>query len=239
MQWSSASKQLVTLMGLKSEPIALSFCDEVPAGVKGAGRDSPSGCSYWKMAAMGEVFYTEPSDHYGCPIGAHTHGLPVGPEHMTQLGDMMKFMVGLEYIKDEEVSSMPTLQGGFRYAVYAPLAMAPVAPDVVLLRGNAKQLMLASEIARSVGMEATVSMRQRPTCAIIPEVLQSARSQSSFACIGNRVYTGLGDDEFYFAIPGSKLDSFVDKAAVIAEANRQLEAFHGSRVRAAAAAFPN
>jgi hypothetical protein len=61
---------------------------------------------------------------------------------------------------------------------------------------------------------------------MIPEVLQSARTQSSLACFGNPTYTRLSEDEF--AIPDAKLDLFVDKSATIAETNRQLEALRGS-----------
>ena len=53
---------------------------------------------------------------------------------------------------------------------------------------------------------------------------------TSFGCIGNRVYTGLGDDEGYYAIPGTKVAGVVQKLAVIIEANRQLEQFHRARM---------
>src|SRR5947208_3216582 len=69
----------------------------------------------------------------------------------------------------------------------------------------------------------------RPSCAVLPEALQAGRTATSFGCIANRVYTGLGDDEGYYAMPGAKVADVVSKLAVIVEANRQLEAFHKSR----------
>ena len=69
----------------------------------------------------------------------------------------------------------------------------------------------------------------RPTCAVLPEALQSELTATSFGCIGNRVYTGLGEDEGYYAIPGSKVEAVVGRLATIAEANRQLETFHLAR----------
>ena len=45
----------------------------------------------------------------------------------------------------------------------------------------------------------------RPTCAVLPEAINSARTAASFGCIGNRVYTGADDTEAYFAIPGLQL----------------------------------
>src|SRR2546430_14896824 len=69
----------------------------------------------------------------------------------------------------------------------------------------------------------------RPTIAVLLDSIQSGRVATSFACIGNRVYTGLGDDEGHYAMPGAKVADVVSKLAVIVEANRQLEAFHKSR----------
>jgi len=41
----------------------------------------------------------------------------------------------------------------------------------------------------------------RPTCAALPQALDSLRPAVSLGCIGNRVYTGLSDSEGYVAIP--------------------------------------
>jgi uncharacterized protein (DUF169 family) len=129
----------------------------------------------------------------------------------------------------EEIPSIPRRQGPFGIALYAPLARAPFEPDVVLVRGTVKQLMLLAEAAQASGVAGGGATMGRPTCAVLPEALQSGRAATSFGCIGNRVYTGLGDDEGYYAIPGSKVEDVVGKLAVIVEANRQLEAFHKSR----------
>ena len=80
------------------------------------------------------------------------------------------------------------------------------------------------------------AMMGRPTCALLPELLQSGKTAASLGCIGNRVYTGLGDDEGYYALPGAQVAEVVKKLAVITEANRQLEVFHRAR---AAAVTPN
>ena len=69
----------------------------------------------------------------------------------------------------------------------------------------------------------------RPTCAVLPESIQSGKTAASFGCIGNRVYTGLGDDEGYYAIPGARISDVAGKLATIVEANRQLQAFHQAR----------
>ena len=56
---------------------------------------------------------------------------------------------------------------------------------------------------------------------------------SSLGCIGNRVYTDLPDDEFYYALPGQHLAAIVNKLQTIANANRELEKYHRTRLQAA------
>jgi len=99
----------------------------------------------------------------------------------------------------------------------------------VLIRGTVRQLMLLAEAAQAAGIAGRSATMGRPTCAVLPETLQSGHTASSFGCIGNRVYTGLGDDEGYYAIPGARLADVVEKLSIITEANRQLEKFHRAR----------
>jgi uncharacterized protein (DUF169 family) len=130
----------------------------------------------------------------------------------------------------EEVPQIPTRKTPLRVAVYAPLSRAPVAPDVVLVRGNARQLMLLAEASQSAGVAGSGPTMGRPTCAVLPEAIESARTSASFGCIGNRVYTGAGDDEAYFAIPGAQVASVEKHLAVIVRANQELEKFHRARL---------
>jgi hypothetical protein len=48
----------------------------------------------------------------------------------------------------------------------------------------------------------------------------------STGCIGNRVYTDLGDDELYVAIPGRDLAKVAEEAQAIAGANAKLSEYH-------------
>src|SRR5205807_2803521 len=108
----------------------------------------------------------------------------------------------LGYLRSEEVPGIPRRQEGFHVAVYAPLDEAPSEPDVVLVRGNARQVMLLQEAAQAAGVGDDGKLMGRPTCAALPAVLGSGRGVASLGCIGNRVYTGLPDDELYYALPG-------------------------------------
>jgi len=62
--------------------------------------------------------------------------------------------------------------------------------------------------------------------------MASREAVASVGCIGNRVYTGLDDNELYLVVPGSAVQQTLEQLAVIVAANRELESFH--RARAAA-----
>lgn len=217
------------LLGLKQSPVAIAFRDTAPSDIPRVTAPTPAGCGYWKLAAEGQTFYTEASDHYTCPVGAHTHGVDLPPQVATELNGLIQTMVGLQYLTMADIPMIPRRQGTFHVALYAPLTKATFTPDLVLIRGTVRQLMLLAEAAQSAGIAGGNATMGRPTCSVLPETLQSGQTASSFGCIGNRVYTGLGDDEGYYAIPGARLADLLKNLSVITEANRQLEAFHRSR----------
>jgi uncharacterized protein (DUF169 family) len=227
---------LTDLLRLTSAPVAIAFVDAAPPGVAQVSTVEPAGCGYWRRAAEGEVFFTVAEDHKGCPVGAHTHNVTLTPDEQQELMGTVQMMVGLSYLKMEEVPQIPRLRTPLQVAVYAPLAAAPVPPDVVLVRGNARQLMLLAEAAQAAGVAGTGATMGRPSCAVLPEAINSTRTAASFGCVGNRVYTGADDSEGYFAIPGPRLGSVEEKLAVIVHANQELETFHRGRAAAAATA---
>jgi uncharacterized protein (DUF169 family) len=222
--------QLQALLGLKWPAVAVAFQANAPAEIPHVGTAGPSGCTYWKLAAEGKIFYTEAADHYNCPIGSFTHGIDLPPAQAQELEGLVGTMIGLEYIRQEEIPTIPRRDAPFKVAIYAPLTEAGYDVDVVLVRGNAKQMMLIAEAASAAGLSGDASLMGRPTCAMIPAAMQGGHVTTSLGCIGNRVYTGLGDDEFYAAIPGPTLAVLVDKLATIVTANRELESFHRTRM---------
>ncbi len=222
--------QLIELLALRSQPVAIKFQDTAPEGLPRIEAAALAGCIYWKLAAEGRTFYTSASDHYGCPIGSYTHGIDLPEATAKELEGMVGTMVQLEYIDMAEVPAIPRRGEPFGVAIYAPLTDAAFAPDVVLVSGNAKQMMLLAEAAQAAGLASDSSMVGRPTCAAIPAVMQSGRTATNLGCIGNRVYTELPDDELYFAIAGTQLEAVVNKLVTMVHANRELEKFHRSRV---------
>jgi uncharacterized protein (DUF169 family) len=230
MDTTALGQELERLLGTRTAPIAIAFRDKPPANVTRIAAAQPAGCGYWRVAAEeGKVFYTEASDHHGCPIGAHTHGVPLPGEVARQLEGLISTMVGLEYLTMADIASIPRRQVPFGVAVYSPLAAAPCDPDVVLVRGDVRQMMLLAEAAGSAGVAGDSATLGRPTCAVIPRAMETARTAASFGCVGNRVYTGARDGEGYFAIPGAELGNVVARLAVIVKANQELEKFHRAR----------
>src|SRR5512145_2596332 len=152
MDTRTAGRRMTELLELTSPPVAVTFSAAAPAGVPRVAKAGPAGCAYWKQAAEGAVFYTEAADHYNCPVGSYTHGVTLPPERAKELEDVVGTMVGLQYLRMEEVGALPRRAEPFRVAVYAPLAEAPLPPDVVLVRGRARQIMLVAEAARAAGL---------------------------------------------------------------------------------------
>jgi uncharacterized protein (DUF169 family) len=226
---NAVETSLTELLRLTSAPVAIAFVDEAPPGVARVSAAEPAGCGYWRRAAAGEVFFTVADDHKGCPVGAHTHNVTLSPAEQQELMGLVQTMVDLSYLEMADVPQIPTRRTPLRVAVYAPLADAPVPPDVVLVRGDARQLMLLAEAAQAAGVVGTGATMGRPTCAVLPQAINSARTAASFGCVGNRVYTGAGDTDAYFAIPGPQLGAVEEKLGVIVRANQALEAFHRAR----------
>jgi uncharacterized protein (DUF169 family) len=220
---------MVELLDLASPPVAVTFAAAAPAGVRRVARAGPAGCDYWRQAAEGAVFYTEAADHYNCPVGSFTHGITLPPERARELEDVVGTMVGLQYIRMEEVGALPRRAAPFAIAVYAPLAQAPTPPDVVLVRGRARQIMLVAEAARAAGLAGDTAAMGRPACAMIPAALAGPGAVTSLGCIGNRVYTGLGDDELYFTIPGPRVGDVVERLEAVVRANGELRKYHEGR----------
>jgi uncharacterized protein (DUF169 family) len=105
--------------------------------------------------------------------------------------------------------------------VYAPLGRTPVAPSVVLFICPASSAMLLNEAATRAGSGGSLPVLGRPTCMALPAALAKG-TVVSLGCIGNRVYTGIRDGEFYFVVPATDLERVAEALGVIAGANAAL-----------------
>ena len=223
------TSRLQALLKLRAAPVAIAFRPTAPPGVAHVASREPAGCGYWRRAAAGEVFYTDADDHKRCPVGAPPHGVQLSAGESKELEGLVKTMVDLEYLSMDEVPKIPTRKEPFGVAVYAPIDRAPLAPDVVLVHGNARQLMLLAEAAAAAGVAGDTPAMGRPTCALLPLSIDNKRAGASLGCVGNRVYTQLADDEAYFAIPGAAVPAVEERLGAIVHANEELEKFHRAR----------
>ena len=160
--------------------------------------------------------------------------MTLSPAKATELESLIGTMIQLQYLRSEEVAGIPHRGSPMQIVAYAPLAQAPFDPDVVIFRGNARQIMLVSEAARAAGIFESAAAMGRPACAMIPQAAASQSGVASVGCIGNRVYTELGDDEMYFAVPGTALPRVLEQLDVMLNANAALESFHRERAAALA-----
>ena len=225
------SLQPLSKLNLTTAPVAVGFLDSPPQGLRRVDKPAPAGCGYWKLASEGQAFYTTADDHQNCLVGAFTHGVTLPPAKAEELQSLVGMMIELKYLIADEVPGIPHRAQPMQIAAYAPLDRATFAADVVVFRGNAKQIMLLSEAARAAGAFEAGTAMGRPACAVLPHAIGSGASVASVGCIGNRVYTGMSDNELYLAVLAA-LEATLAKLDTILTANAQLEAFHRRRAAA-------
>ena len=226
--WKGMEKKIGGVVKLARRPVGVSFLDATPANVKKFDGTEPSGCSFWRLAADGGVFYTVPENHFNCAVGAYTHNIALSPERDKETEQTLKMMFDLGYVRPEEVPQIPRLAKTPAAIVYAPLGEAPVDPDVVLFACKPSAAMLLSEAANRAGIGSGAPAMGRPTCMALPASLQHG-AILSLGCMGNRVYTGLGEDEMYFVLRGRDLAAFANALTIITSANDALNKYATGR----------
>jgi uncharacterized protein (DUF169 family) len=227
VDFGALERALTDALQLTRRPVAVAFLDGPPAGVPRLPGAQPSGCTFWSLAARGRTFYTAPEDHYNCPIGSYTHHIPLPKEREHELSDTLSLMTDLGYLRMADVPAVPRLEKTPAATVYSPLGNTPVDPDAVIVTGNPGGLMLLHEAAARTGVTFT-SLLGRPTCMAIPAAITSGMA-SSLGCVGNRVYTALGDEEFYSVVRADKLAAIAGEIATITAANVILTQYHRER----------
>ncbi|MDQ2776138.1 MAG: DUF169 domain-containing protein [Acidobacteriota bacterium] len=215
-------------ISLALPPIAVCFTDEIPAGIRNWTGRVPAGCRFWQEAAT-QVFASSPTDHGLCAIGMFTHNLRTTEAEDIDCGDSLKVFADLGYVREQDIPSIPVLDRRFAYVVYGPLASMPLIPDVVLLFAKAGQMLILSEASQQVEGDLPPAMG-RPACAIVPQAFNTGRAALSLGCCGARAYLDvLTEDVALWALPGSKLDLYVERIVALAKANAVLTTFHRIR----------
>ena len=126
------------------------------------------------------------------------------------------------------MQQIPRLAKGPKAIVYAPLGEVAATPDVVLVACKPLGAMLLQEAAGRAGAGTGMPALGRPTCMALPAAMQHG-TLTSLGCIGNRVYTGLGEDEMYVVVRGKDLQAVAEALTTIENANAALEEYARGR----------
>jgi uncharacterized protein (DUF169 family) len=228
--WNGAELEQSLGAALKPQrrPITVTFLDAPPAQVEKFEGTQPSGCSFWRLAAQGRSFYTQPENHFNCAVGAYTHNIALSPDRQQETDQTLKMMFDLGYVKPEEVPQIPRLPKSPAAILYAPLGDAVSQPDVVLFALKPAAAMLIQEAASRAGVGSGSPALGRPTCMALAASLQHG-AITSLGCIGNRVYTGLSEDEMYVVLRGKDLPAVVEALKTIVGANAALQDYAKGR----------
>ncbi|HEY1339707.1 MAG TPA: DUF169 domain-containing protein [Bryobacteraceae bacterium] len=221
--------KLMALVGGARRPVAVLFADAPPAGLEKFRGSQPSSCSFWRLAAAGRAFYTVAGDHQNCPVGGYTHN-SLAPERLPELEQVLALMSDIGYVRMEEIPGVFHLPRTPEVVVYAPLAETPAEPSAVLVVGKPGRIMMLSEAATRAGAMSNLPLLGRPTCMAIPAAMATG-AVASAGCIGNRVYTEIGEDELYVVLRGSDLERIARELDTIQSANNTLSQYHQDRRR--------
>ena len=227
MPFTHLISQLKNDVGLELEPVALKRVTTAPAGIRVMTEQLPSACAFWRKAET-EVFYAGAEVHLGCPIGAMVMGFNLPKEKGDELASLVKEMLSIFYIQEEEVANIPKLKGSHRGILYGPLAIFPMEPELVLLWLTPAQAMIlqeaTGEITWSLGTEA--GLFGRPACAVLPKSLERNKPALSLGCTGMRTFTEIAEDRMLLAIPASALPALEDKLQKAVSANRRMKGLY-------------
>jgi uncharacterized protein (DUF169 family) len=228
--FSRLASRLTTALDLRQPPVAIGFSSSIPHGMSEHTGRVAAGCRFWEDAADG-AFATSAADHNLCAIGVYTHHLQESPAQQTDLTDALKVFGELGYVTPQDLAAIPVLESQHEYVLYSSLSGSPFVPDVVLLFVQANQSLILSEAAQQVDNQNPPAMG-RPACAVVPQVMNTGRAALSLGCCGARAYLDVLTDEVaLFAIPGAKLEAYVERIETLAKANRVLSTFHKLRRR--------
>jgi uncharacterized protein (DUF169 family) len=226
--WKMMADELSSLLGLQTPPLAITFSNDVPAGVArfesnvpepmpdGRTGKVPAGCVFW-MEAADKTFTTAPEDHANCSVGSLTHGLK-GIEEVAGNSDVAAILES-GWVTLDVVPMIPVVKERHDFITYGPLADTPVDPNVVFLRINARQAMILSDAVPGLKFEG------KPQCHIIPMAKEHDAVAVSVGCMLSRVRTGMSNNEMTCAIPAARLSEVVGLLKQTAAADNAVAAY--------------
>lgn len=210
----SLSQRLLNVLHLQAVPIGIGFSDSLPEGINAFDEEMPepapdgrtgrvsAGCVFW-MKSTTSSFVTKAQDHYNCSVGSLTHGL-VDFDEVASNNDVAE-LVSSGWVSPQMVPNIPVITKRHSYISYGPLSEAGFELDVVLLRLNARQLMVISDAVSELDIQG------KPQCHIIAIAKEHNKVAASVGCALSRARTGMTPNEMTCAIPFGRLEEVVSK----------------------------
>ncbi len=207
------SRELTALLHLQEPPVGISWHAEAPAGVEPFGGDKPeptpggrtgavaASCVFW-MRGTERTFVTTEDDHTNCSVGLMTHGWRTMEE--VAGNEDVAALLDSGWVTMDMVPQIPVVTERPGAMVYGPLEEGGDA-DVVLIRLNAKQLMVLSDAWPGLRIEG------KPQCHIVAVAKEHNEPAASVGCMLSRVRTGMKADEMTCALPAARLPEVVER----------------------------
>ncbi|MGD0440115.1 MAG: DUF169 domain-containing protein [Acidimicrobiales bacterium] len=232
--WSQLADALTASLDLTTPPIAITFGAGPPPGIDayegpkpppapdGRTGPVPAGCVFWTKA-IDRTFSTVASDHANCSVGTLVHGF-AGLDELAGNSDVAA-LVESGWVSVEQIPDIPAVRERPGSVTYGPLAETPLAPDVVLIRVNAGQLMLLAEAVPGL------QIGGKPQCRVIALAKEHGELAASLGCTLSRSRTGLPGVEMTCAIPAFRLAEVVRSVEATARIDAVAESYAASDIR--------
>jgi uncharacterized protein (DUF169 family) len=226
--YAALDTELRSLLGLQGAPIAITFSDQAPPNIEphdapipsptpdGRTGRVPAGCVFW-IHATERTFTTVAADHGNCSVGSVTHGFKT-LEEVSSNADVAALLES-GWVTMDIMPTLPVVQQRSNFITYGPLSETPSAPDVILLRLNARQAMVLSDALPELRFEG------KPQCHIIPMAKEGQDVAVSVGCMLSRVRTGMSNHEMTGAVPGPRLAEVVEKLKRTSAADTRVAAY--------------
>lgn len=226
--WPTLAATLSSLLSLDVPPLAITFSNTAPEGVPtypgtmpspapdGRTGKVPAGCVFW-MQATDRTFTTVPEDHGNCSVGSVTHGLKTLDEVAGNADVAALLECG--WVTMEVVPQIPVIRQRSAYITYGPLPETTVDPDVVLLRINARQVMILHDALPHMRLEG------KPQCHIIAIAKEHNEVAASVGCMLSRVRTGMPNHQMTCALPAPRLSEIVSRLQATCQADTAVAAY--------------
>ena len=209
-------------------PVAVTFLDAEPVNIEKFEGHEPSSCSFWRLAAGGRTFYTVPENHFkrrGRLIRTTSRSRRTGKKRRSKA---LKINVrsGLREPgrSARDTASRERAEGNLACAA----RRSPCDAGCGFSRMQASGSNVARGSCRPGGRRDGMPTLGRPTCMALPAASEHG-TITSLGCIGNRVYTGLADEEMYVFMRGKDLAAVAAALETIKKANAALQDYARAR----------